>query len=466
MILAAFMTSAMTSPALCADWPGKKSVWNGADRYDFRIADRGAIMVVPEKPLKGNPWVWRPAFFDAFPSIDKELLQKGYHIAYLNVTDEWGRPQAIRAGKEFYDFAVAHGLMDKVVMEGLSRGGFYSLQWAETYPELIGALILDNPLVDLDGLKINPEWYADVLRKWNEDSIAAPEIRHNAVNNLTPLVEHRVPILLLSGGADSIVPFKKHGKIIKDTYERWNVPMKSIVRPHSGHHPHGLDNPTPAADYITRCLFGDSNDSRPLRVACIGDSMTEGVGTDDFSTQSYPAVLQSLLGERYEVGNFGVSCATMLRNGTDAGRPFGYAGLPAMKRALDWNPDIVIIALGVNDCKSYNWGKYSSEFVADYQDFIDSFRMLPSLPEIYLVIEPYVHINPQTRSWGFDDKGYYEQMISLVNTLACDNGIGLIDLQHVFRGERVGAYAPNDHPNQRGAYMMARLVCSSIAGER
>ncbi|WP_289685243.1 hypothetical protein [Muribaculum intestinale] len=70
--------------------------------------------------------------------------------------------------------------------------------------------------------------------------------------------------------------------------------------------------------------------------------MTEGVGTDDFSTQSYPAQLQTLPGREYVVGNFGVSCATMLRNGTDAGRPFGYIIHPAMRNVIDFNPDIVM----------------------------------------------------------------------------------------------------------------------------
>ena len=448
--------------AMCATWPGARSQWNGADRYDFTIAGRNAIMVVPENPLPGNPWVWRPAFFDAFPSIDIAMLKKGYHIAYLDVTNEWGRPSALRAGKEFYDFVTSKGLMEKTIMNGLSRGAYYNLRFAETYPDLIGALILDNPLVDLTELRRNGDWDTDVIRKWSEDSITPYKLEHNAINNLTPLVEHRIPILLLSGGADTIVPFERNGKIIKETYERWGVPMKSIVRAGSGHHPHGLDNPEPAVGYLTECIYGKVNSDQPVRVACIGDSMTEGVGTDDFSTQSYPAQLQALLGTGYEVGNFGVSCATMLREGTDAGRPFGYAKLPAMKRAIDFAPDIVIIALGANDCKSYNWEAHGSEFLADYQAFIDSFRMLPTLPEIYLVVEPYVHITPQTLSWGFEDKGYYEQMSAHVAQLARDNGLHLIVLTDVFRGEEVGSYAPNDHPNPRGASLMARAIHSRL----
>ena len=115
-------------------------------------------MIVPDNPRPGHPWIWRPAFFDAFPSIDTAMLEQGYHIAYYNVTDEWARPSSLRAGKEFFDYAVEHGLMDKVVMEGLSRGGYYSLCFAQTYPKHIGAFLLYNRLVVIQALRRNIDW--------------------------------------------------------------------------------------------------------------------------------------------------------------------------------------------------------------------------------------------------------------------------------------------------------------------
>lgn len=124
LILLATVVASFANIVLSAEWHGTKSVWHGADRYDFTIAGRSAIMIVSDNPLPGNPWIWRPAFFDAFPSIDTAMLEQGYHIAYYNVTDEWARPSSLRAGKEFFDYAVEHGLMDKVVMEGLGRGGY------------------------------------------------------------------------------------------------------------------------------------------------------------------------------------------------------------------------------------------------------------------------------------------------------------------------------------------------------
>jgi lysophospholipase L1-like esterase len=50
-----------------------------------------------------------------------------------------------------------------------------------------------------------------------------------------------------------------------------------------------------------------------IKVACVGDSITQGVGT--ILAKSYPKQLGIFLGSEFEVGNFGISGATMLRGG-------------------------------------------------------------------------------------------------------------------------------------------------------
>ena len=97
-----------------------------------------------------------------------------------------------------------------------------------------------------------------------------------------------------------------------------------------------------------------------VRVACIGDSITYGVGTDDRETESYPSRLQQLLGDGYEVGNFGKSGATLLRNGH---RP--YTEQPEFAEALSFVPDIAVIHLGVNDTDPRDWPNFRDEFVQE-----------------------------------------------------------------------------------------------------
>ena len=104
-----------------------------------------------------------------------------------------------------------------------------------------------------------------------------------------------------------------------------------------------------------------------VKVACVGNSITYGFTLEDPATQSYPAQLQKLLGDGYEVGNFGKSGATLLRKGH---RP--YNEQEELGRALDFAGDIVVIHLGVNDTDPRDWPNYGDEFIGDYLKLIDT----------------------------------------------------------------------------------------------
>ena len=65
------------------------------------------------------------------------------------------------------------------------------------------------------------------------------------------------------------------------------------------------------------------------KVACIGNSVTYGYGHKEPAKTSYPSQLQQMLGEKYEIRNFGHSGATLLNKGH---RP--YINLHEYKAAL------------------------------------------------------------------------------------------------------------------------------------
>ena len=127
-----------------------------------------------------------------------------------------------------------------------------------------------------------------------------------------------------------------------------------------------------------------------IRVACVGDSITFGAGIKDRKNDNYPVVLGRSLGERFEVRNFGVSGATLLKDGD-----FSYWKTPAFKAATEFDPHVVVIKLGTNDTKPQNW-KHADEYAADYEAMIDHFAALPAKPKIWLCSPAPVY---QTR-WG------------------------------------------------------------------
>ena len=113
----------------------------------------------------------------------------------------------------------------------------------------------------------------------------------------------------------------------------------------------------------------------PVKIACIGDSITEGAGVDNPTVNAYPIVLGRLLGTNYTTRNFGVSGRTLLRKGD-----YPYWNETAFRNATNFAPDIVTIKLGTNDSKPQNW-KYKDQFAKDLRDMADVFSNLPFAPQ-------------------------------------------------------------------------------------
>jgi lysophospholipase L1-like esterase len=192
----------------------------------------------------------------------------------------------------------------------------------------------------------------------------------------------------------------------------------------------------------------------PLKVACIGDSITEGSGLGSPSTESYPAKLQKLLGSDYQVRNFGVSGRTLLRKGD-----YPYWVESAYRASRDWAPDLVIIKLGTNDSKPQNW-RYSSNFVADYEDFIASYTNLVSHPVVWLCTPCPVY-----------GSGAFEIRPGIVRTniapavleLGARLGCQVIDLHTAMSGHTEW-FPDTVHPNSKGTTVMAAIVWGALTG--
>ena len=122
--------------------------------------------------------------------------------------------------------------------------------------------------------------------------------------------------------------------------------------------------------FITTTLSARPKVAPRIKVACVGNSITYGTGIQDREHDSYPAQLQRMLGEAYEVGNFGKPSATLLAHGH---KP--YFRQPEWTAAKAFRGDIAIIHLGINDTDPRNWPNYRDEFVNDYLHLIDTLRL-------------------------------------------------------------------------------------------
>lgn len=191
-----------------------------------------------------------------------------------------------------------------------------------------------------------------------------------------------------------------------------------------------------------------------LRVACIGNSITDGMTIDLKGHNGYPAQLQRILGAGYHVKNYGVSARTLLRKGN-----LPYVNEQAWKDALDFNPNIVIIKLGTNDSKAASW-KHKEEFQGDLQSMIDQLRALPAHPVIYLV-RPLVAAEKVVNEMSINNEVIEKEIIPIINKVAKKNKLRVLDFREELN--RDDLMSPDGvHPNKKGAAVIAQRVAEAI----
>jgi len=194
----------------------------------------------------------------------------------------------------------------------------------------------------------------------------------------------------------------------------------------------------------------------PIRVACIGDSITEGAGTKEPAFEAYPVQLGQLLGSRYVVRNFGVGGATLLNKGD---KP--YRRLTAYSAALGFEPDIVVVALGTNDTKPQNW-VHRDEFAADYAALIARLRALPSHPRI-IICQPMPAWPPS--GWGISPEIIAGDLHRLIADIAAREQVKLVNLYAPM--EKRAKLVPDFvHPDARGAAIIAKTVAKAIKAKK
>lgn len=188
------------------------------------------------------------------------------------------------------------------------------------------------------------------------------------------------------------------------------------------------------------------------KVACVGDSITWGFTIVNRSKYSYPAVLQQLLGDGFEVRYFGHNDAAAR---FDAETP--YVSKKAYRDSLAWEPDIVLLMLGTNDTKPWNWNP--GIFREDYLRVVESYLALPSHPQVVLVAPirifktiPVMFLNPDVLEEG---------VRPAIRDIAAQLHLQLVDLYDLFDSARF--CRDGVHPQRDGARLLAEALFRAVA---
>ena len=165
--------------------------------------------------------------------------------------------------------------------------------------------------------------------------------------------------------------------------------------------------------------------------------------------------LGRLLGDKWEVKNFGHSGATLLKNGDSP-----YVKTREYPAALEFKPDVVVIFLGTNDSKPQNW-KHKDDYAADYKELIGDFRKADPKVRVYLCLPVPA---PPPGNFGIRDEVIKDEIIPLVKTVAADTHATVIDLYSAL-SDKKELFPDRVHPNAAGAELMAKVVYHDLTGK-
>jgi pimeloyl-ACP methyl ester carboxylesterase len=241
---------------------GAKTSWHGFDRYDFLLDEqtlaikpftaaadekngvkgdvkgqRRCIVIAPREVAAGSPWSWRGCYWDHQPQTEIELLNRGFHIAYITANAEL-RPD--KKWDAWYAFLTEqHGLSPKPAFIGMSRGGEYAYTWATANPDKVSCIYADNPGANRE-----------------------------AISKLGDLARNDVPLLHVCGSIDPLLG--KNSSTIETIYQQLGGRISVMIKEGAGHHPHSLRDPKPIADFIVQSVQSTS----PASPAFVGDKST------------------------------------------------------------------------------------------------------------------------------------------------------------------------------------------------
>jgi pimeloyl-ACP methyl ester carboxylesterase len=227
------------------------------------VAEWPVSVIAPKDPLPSRLWAWKGEFLDAFPGTEIALLGRGVHVVYVRAPDLLGCPKAVAAWNLCYEELTTRlGLAHRPALIGMSRGGLYCYNWAAANPDKVACIYGDAPVCDFKswpgGRGKSPGSPRDwdlVLKCYGFRSEAeALAYRGNPVDNLEPLARVGVALIHVYGDADEAVPWDENTGVLAERYRALGGHITLIPKPGVGHHPHGLEDPTPVVDFILHAL--------------------------------------------------------------------------------------------------------------------------------------------------------------------------------------------------------------------
>lgn len=236
----------------------QETKWNNYKCLEFEFQGRKAKLVCPNEPCEGNKWLLKTEYFGAFPEFEIEMLKRGYHVAYVANKTRWHDASDDDMKEAFCKFLCQEfHLSEKCLPVGMSCGGMHAVYFTAKYPERVAALYLDAPVLNLlscpAGVGLaGDDLYPEFVEHTGMTTSDLINYRNHPIDNVEAIVIHKIPVFLVAGDSDTVVPYIENGKILYTYIKERGGDVQEIIKPGCGHHPHGLDDNTPLIEFALK----------------------------------------------------------------------------------------------------------------------------------------------------------------------------------------------------------------------
>jgi hypothetical protein len=228
----------------------------------FEIDGAKVSLKIPATAADGKPWLWIGEFAGHLKTLESGLVEKGWHVAYVAQSNQFGSPNAMAVWEKLYkELHEKRGLSAKPALLGISRGGLYVNAWVRLHPDRASVLYLDNGVCDIrswpggfqlikqsKGSKGDWEKYKTVFGFADDATAIEKSIR--PIDRLLPAIKADVLLVSCHGTADRTVPYEDNAAKLVEFWEQNKGRVKLFPKENGDHHPHGLPDPKPLIDLL------------------------------------------------------------------------------------------------------------------------------------------------------------------------------------------------------------------------
>ena len=207
----------------------------------FEVGGGKAFVYAAPKPADGKPWLWYAPTLNGVSLFGRKfyfepLMKAGISVAGFDLGEVRGSPASTAKFTLFYEEMVKRGYSPKPILLGQSRGGMMTLAWAFRNPDKVKAWVGIYPVCNLASWPLKNS-KKDTLADFamTEPELTAKLSEFNPIDNLKGLLENKVPMFVVHGDSDVVVPYDLNTKLLKERYEAGGGQICVKVIPGEGH---------------------------------------------------------------------------------------------------------------------------------------------------------------------------------------------------------------------------------------